>query len=75
MASATPRPDGPAANTGALYDALENLKNEVVDIYDNELQNSGDLLAIRDRLGWVRDRSDNIQTAVIRMIDAIHEHL
>lgn len=74
MATSGPQAASPKLATSAIYDAVEELVERAKGIY-GILEDSGDFPAMRDELGYVRDRADNIQTAVMKFIDAINENL
>lgn len=75
----TPLPSSaPAAplvpTTSALYDAVEGLRDSATSIYGG-LEGNGNLLDLRDELGYLRDRADAVQSAVMGIIDASNTHL
>jgi hypothetical protein len=73
MAATNPSPPV-SFTTTAIYDAVEGLKELGIEAY-SILEGPGDLVMLRDQLGFIRDRADTIQNAVIGFIQAIEQNL
>jgi hypothetical protein len=75
-ATASPAPlrDSQPATSSSLYEAIEALKDRAAATFDEFEANGGFARLIED-LGYLRDRADAIQSAVIGAAQAIENFI
>lgn len=72
--AATPKDSTPTTVMYSLYSAVEGIKDYTMGT-NQEFENDGDLNALIEQLGWIRDRAIAVQNAAIGTRDALSENL